>query len=204
MNEAPSVLVVSRDREFGDAIVERLSRSGLKVVGWRSTMPADGHPAVDVIVLDGRAADSIGSAGGSGPHLVVLGGDLSAIGSKIAASHRPWGIAPATPDATALAAMVRVVAAGFTVMPADASPHSRPDSPASPEPFDALEEALTPRERDVLELVALGLSNHAIGTRLHISDHTVKFHLSSIFSKLGVRTRTGAVRRGLTRGLIAV
>ena len=58
--------------------------------------------------------------------------------------------------------------------------------------------------RDVLELVALGLSNHAIAARLGISDHTVKVHLASIFGKLDVTTRTGAVRRGLTRGLITV
>jgi len=69
---------------------------------------------------------------------------------------------------------------------------------------DEVEEPLTPRERDVLELVALGLSNHAIAARLGISDHTVKFHLASIFGKLDVTTRTGAVRRGLTRGLITV
>ena len=74
---------------------------------------------------------------------------------------------------------------------------------AAPSP-DEVEEPLTPRERDVLELVALGLSNHAIAARLGISDHTVKFHLASIFGKLDVTTRTGAVRRGLTRGLITV
>lgn len=198
------MLVVSRDREFGDSIIERLSGSGLKVAGWQSTVPGDGHPLVDVIVLDGREPESIAGTGGSVSHLVVLGGDLTSIESRIAARHRPWGMAPATADATALAAVVRAVAAGFTVMPAGAAPRTRPDSAAPPEPFDVLEEALTPRERDVLELVALGLSNHVIGIRLGISDHTVKFHLSSIFSKLGVRTRTGAVRRGLTKGVIAV
>jgi ATP/maltotriose-dependent transcriptional regulator MalT len=66
------------------------------------------------------------------------------------------------------------------------------------------EEALTPREHEVLELAALGLSNHAIAVRLAISDHTVKFHLASVYSKLGVRSRTAAVRRGLSRGLITI
>ena len=63
-------------------------------------------------------------------------------------------------------------------------------------------EALTPREHDVLMLLAEGAGNRAIAERLGISDHTVKFHLSAIFGKLGVTTRTAAVRRALRRGWI--
>lgn len=63
-------------------------------------------------------------------------------------------------------------------------------------------EALTPREHDVLRLLAEGAGNRAIAERLGISDHTVKFHLSAIFGKLGVTTRTAAVRRGLRLGWI--
>lgn len=63
-------------------------------------------------------------------------------------------------------------------------------------------EALTPREHDVLVLLAEGAGNRAIAERLGISDHTVKFHLSAIFGKLGVTTRTAAVRRALRLGWI--
>lgn len=63
-------------------------------------------------------------------------------------------------------------------------------------------EALTPRELDVLRLLAEGAGNRAIGERLGISDHTVKFHLAAIFGKLGVTTRTAAVRRALRLGWI--
>lgn len=63
-------------------------------------------------------------------------------------------------------------------------------------------EALTPREHDVLVLMAEGAGNRAIAERLGISDHTVKFHLSAIFGKLGVTTRTAAVRRALRLGWI--
>ena len=63
-------------------------------------------------------------------------------------------------------------------------------------------EALTPREHDVLMLLAEGAGNRAIAERLGISDHTVKFHLSAIFGKLGVTTRTAAVRRALRLGWI--
>jgi ATP/maltotriose-dependent transcriptional regulator MalT len=65
-------------------------------------------------------------------------------------------------------------------------------------------EHLTTREQDVLALVADGLSNRDVATALAISEHTVKFHLASIFGKLGVATRTEAVQRGLRLGVIDI
>lgn len=67
-----------------------------------------------------------------------------------------------------------------------------------------LQEPLTSRELEVLEQLAAGLSNKAIGARLGISDQTVKFHVASITGKLGVTNRTEAVRRALRLGLIAL
>ena len=69
---------------------------------------------------------------------------------------------------------------------------------------DAFEEPLTPREIEVLELLAEGLPNKAIADRLRISDQTVKFHVSSISGKLGAANRTDAVRRAVRRGLITL
>ena len=63
---------------------------------------------------------------------------------------------------------------------------------------------LTPREHDVLNLLATGLPNKAIAGRLAISDQTVKFHVASICGKLGAINRTDAVRRAIERGLIAI
>ena len=63
---------------------------------------------------------------------------------------------------------------------------------------------LSPREREVLELMAQGLSNKAIASRLGISDQTVKFHVASIGGKLGAANRTDTVRRAVRRGLIAL
>lgn len=71
----------------------------------------------------------------------------------------------------------------------------------APERFD---EPLTPREIEVLNLLAEGLPNKAIAARLGISDQTVKFHVSSICGKLPARNRTDAVRRAIRRGIIAV
>jgi ATP/maltotriose-dependent transcriptional regulator MalT len=69
---------------------------------------------------------------------------------------------------------------------------------------EPLIESLTARELDVLGLVADGLPNREIAAALAISEHTVKFHLASIFGKLGVSTRTEAVQRGLRLGVIAI
>jgi two-component system, NarL family, response regulator YdfI len=69
---------------------------------------------------------------------------------------------------------------------------------------ESVVEALTPREVQVLELLAEGLPNKAIAGRLKISDQTVKFHVASISGKLGAVNRTDAVRRAVRRGLIAL
>jgi DNA-binding NarL/FixJ family response regulator len=66
------------------------------------------------------------------------------------------------------------------------------------------DEALTAREREVLELLSRGLPNKLIARRLQISEHTVKFHVSSIYAKLGATSRTDAVSRGVRRGLITI
>jgi DNA-binding NarL/FixJ family response regulator len=69
---------------------------------------------------------------------------------------------------------------------------------------EVVEEPLTPREVQVLELLAEGLANKAIADRLGISDQTVKFHVAAILGKLGVANRTEAVRVAVRRGLIAM
>jgi DNA-binding NarL/FixJ family response regulator len=69
---------------------------------------------------------------------------------------------------------------------------------------DLVEETLTAREIDVLERLAEGLSNKAIGAALGISDQTVKFHVAAIAAKLGAANRTDAVRRAVRRGLITL
>ena len=65
-------------------------------------------------------------------------------------------------------------------------------------------EAVTQRELDVLQLIARGLSNKQIAVTLAISEHTVKFHLSSLYAKLGATNRTEAVRIGTQQGLIVL
>jgi DNA-binding NarL/FixJ family response regulator len=67
-----------------------------------------------------------------------------------------------------------------------------------------IDDPLTAREIDVLELLAEGLPNKTIAERLGISDQTVKFHVASILAKLGAANRTEAVRLAVRRGLISL
>lgn len=72
----------------------------------------------------------------------------------------------------------------------------------APAGADSLVEPLTPRELQVLELLAEGLPNKTIAARLGLSDQTVKFHVAAIAGKLGAANRTDAVRRAVRQGLI--
>ncbi len=63
---------------------------------------------------------------------------------------------------------------------------------------------LTPREMDVLRLLAQGLPNRKIGERLRINERTVKYHVAAILAKLEAANRTEAVMRAIERGLITV
>lgn len=117
-----------------------------------------------------------------------------------------------------LIAAIEAVAVGlFVVHPADADllPAFRPreaeaGSGASPNFHTAppmngeLVEPLTRREIEVLQLLASGLVNKEIASRLQISEHTAKFHVASILAKLGAATRTEAVTLGIRRGLVTI
>jgi two-component system, NarL family, response regulator YdfI len=94
-----------------------------------------------------------------------------------------------------LVTAISATAAGFAVT----LPH-----PAAAREAVQMREELTPREVEVLRLMARGQTNKQVAARLEISEHTAKFHVSSVLAKLGARTRTEAVTIGMTRGLVAI
>jgi two-component system nitrate/nitrite response regulator NarL len=95
-----------------------------------------------------------------------------------------------------IVAAIYAAAAGLVAVPAEDAGLIMPGS-AEPIP-----ETLTPREAEVLEMLAEGVSNKIIAYRLNISEHTAKFHVNSILAKLNAGTRTEAVTRGIRMGLI--
>lgn len=94
-------------------------------------------------------------------------------------------------------------AAGVRVSGEGETPEDAQLTEANPEAL-VVHEELTKRERDVLDWLALGLSNRAIAERLGISEHTVKFHVTSIYGKLDATSRAEAIRRAARRGLITL
>jgi len=101
-----------------------------------------------------------------------------------------------------LVAALGAAAAGLIVMhPVEVAALLPAAEPAS-RPLAELTEPLTPREDEVLQMLASGLANKEIAARLAISEHTVKFHVASILGKLGAGSRTEAVSLGIRRGLV--
>jgi NarL family two-component system response regulator YdfI len=89
---------------------------------------------------------------------------------------------------------IKSVSAGLLVFDGALIPQRQEENPP--------DELLTPREGEVLRLLADGLGNKEIAIRLNVSEHTIKFHIGSILGKLGASSRTEAVTRGLRSGLI--
>ena len=112
------------------------------------------------------------------------------------------GALPAWASAREIAAAIEAVARGLVVLHPElaAQVSSREALPQEPGPG----QQLSPRESEILNLLASGLGNKEIAWRLKISEHTVKFHLTSIFNKLGVSGRAEAVAVGVRRGIISL
>lgn len=112
------------------------------------------------------------------------------------------GVLPLEATADEIVAAVEAVAAGLVVLHPDlVDSLLLVPSTARVLPVDS-NQALTPREIEVLGMLAEGLGNKTIARHLGISEHTVKFHVSSIFTKLNVSSRTEAVTLGARQGLI--
>ena len=105
-------------------------------------------------------------------------------------------------DSDQLIAAVQAVAAGLYVSQSANVAGEFPTSTQASAFLTALQEPLTPREREVLYLLASGLGNKQIADCLKISEHTVKFHVASILGKLNAGSRTEAVAIGIRRGLV--
>jgi DNA-binding CsgD family transcriptional regulator len=208
------VFAVARTAAGRLALQRGLDGPEIEVVGT-GPAPQAVPPGVDVLVLGDEAllagvgAWPPGTGGwpsgpgawlpgpGAAPAVVVL-----ADGARVRAALRrlrPRGWAVVTPAAggAELRAAVAAAAHGFVALPAGLADGPGAGGTVEPEP-------LTPREREVLDLLGQGLSNRRIAARLGISEHTAKFHVGSVLAKLGVSSRTEAVSLGIRRGLITV
>jgi DNA-binding NarL/FixJ family response regulator len=114
-----------------------------------------------------------------------------------------FAVLPRDAETSVVLAAARAAAAGLVAVLRDAAPALASASGARA--WSADEDAsphLSPREREVLRLLAGGTGNKGIALRLGISEHTVKFHVASILAKLHAGSRTEAVTEGIRRGLV--
>jgi DNA-binding NarL/FixJ family response regulator len=116
-----------------------------------------------------------------------------------------WGILPLETGETELAAAIQALSEGLCVgAPALLGELISRRTLTEIDAEGTIAQPLTGRETEVLQLAAEGLANKQIALALGISEHTVKFHLSSIYTRLGVTSRTEAVRQGVRNGLVSL
>ena len=156
----------------------------------------------DVIAWDagwdtGAALERVAELGDGAPPVVTLISDASPGLEAWQAGAR--GILDRAAGLERLASALQAVARGAVVVDPDVARGLLPSRERAPAPPV---EDLTPREVEVLGLLAEGLPNKTIAERLGISDHTVKFHVNAILGKLGAESRTEAVIRATRLGLI--
>ncbi len=137
--------------------------------------------------------------------LLLLTDDQDQARQLLDSNMRAWGVISASATSDELVAAIRAVGEGLWVgAPGLMRGLMRSLRRADDLGEESLVEALTAREKEVLQWMAEGLANKQIAMKLGISEHTVKFHLSSLYAKLNVSSRTEAVKRGLGLGLISL
>jgi|YNPNPStandDraft_1061719.scaffolds.fasta_scaffold19539_3 two-component system nitrate/nitrite response regulator NarL len=182
---APSCEVVGQvasTEELAAAFTTYLPNAALWDLGWQAEAAlerlaelADGSPPIVVLLADNAWATAAWTAGARGLLL-------------------------RTATVEAMAASLEAVAQGLVVLDPDLA--TALFSAPLPTPMTSPPEAITPREREVLQLLAEGLPNKAIAQRLGISEHTVKYHVNALLGKLDAQSRTEAVVRATRLGLI--
>lgn len=161
---------------------------------------------VDVLVLASLSRSDLRDLAESpGPAALVLIEEREDARALVRAS-RAWGVLPLSASEAELVAAVRALGEGlFVGSPAFVrSLMARSAAPVEAVDAEPLADPLTGREVEVLQLIAQGMANKQIAVALGISEHTVKFHLSSLYSKLGAASRTEAIRFGTRRGMITL
>ena len=177
---------------------------GVEVVG-ESGPPAEGALSASEVVLvaDEELLDetalAVSEDGTQG--LVLLSEEEGAAARLRTLPLRGWGVVPPDAPPEELGAAVAAVARGLVVLP---RAMAEGVLLAGVTAAEELSEPPTAREGEVLGLLAQGLSNKQIARELHISEHTVKFHISALYAKLGVGNRAEAVSQGARHGLISL
>jgi two-component system, NarL family, response regulator YdfI len=206
------VLIVAAAARARRGLESLLHAQGFEVVGsfavFGDAADVFAEKELDAILIDVSDAsleDLLESLQETGvaretPVILLLPGALpDAVSHALRVGVR--GILPPSPEPQQLAAALEAVVRELVVFNSEAGSPMRPAAGRA-SPADELTEPLTPREREVLRLLASGLGNKEIAAKLRISEHTAKFHVASILGKLGAASRAEAVSIGMRNGLI--
>ena len=204
--QATRVLVVATSTERAKAVCAKLEQeldpaAEISCANWSAAVSE--ARAGTVVVLDegDDAAEAAARLAERGVSSVLLADNPEAgwVAQLLATGVR--SVLRRDCSGRQLASAVQAVAAGLSALePEFLQFLLRP--PLESIELEPGEEELTPRETEVLHMMTAGLSNREIANTLGISEHTVKFHITSIFGKLGTSSRTEAVTEGIRRGLI--
>ncbi len=194
------VLLVAPSPALRAGLRSLLSSDGeIRVIGertrWGGGELVDGQEEADVVITTSASLVSLPIDDGPfalGPVLFLRDEPLNLRWATQLSTV--WGVLPLESSASELSAAVRALSEGLVV--------GAPQLLLGEEGASAEQGPLTERERQVLEWLAKGLANKQIAVQLGISEHTVKFHISSIYAKLNASNRTQAVREGLRNGWI--
>jgi DNA-binding NarL/FixJ family response regulator len=159
----------------------------------------------EVILLASVSLARVAALDLSDRAILLLTDEMEDAESLLMVKPRAWGVLSMSATEEELLAAVRAVGEGLWVGAAGlVSGLMRGAGRVRLTDGESLAEPLTAREKEVLQQMAQGLANKQIAASLGISEHTVKFHLSSLYAKLGAAGRTEAVRRGIELGLITM
>lgn len=199
------VTIVSPNHALRVGLREMLgSQPDIKVVGETTDLESVNELETEVAILA-----SVSSARLSEDKLtfgiLFLTDDVEDVRKIINSTSLAWGVLSTNATDDELAAAVHAVGEGLWVgAPSLVKSLIRLNGRRESSSEDPLIELLTAREMEVIQLMAQGLANKQIALALGISEHTVKFHLSSLYAKLNSTSRTEAVKRGIELGLISL
>jgi two-component system, NarL family, response regulator YdfI len=172
----------------------------IEVIGSVASLAEYSGEDPDVVLADWESGDDFSieiTDGVPEAVWVVMADDPGLSGVAEALRSGVRAVLPRHSSGPQILAAIEAAAAGFVVL----QPSDLDGLLVNPQPA-SLREPLTPREVEVLGMLAEGQSNKSIAHRLGISEHTVKFHMTSIMGKLNAGSRTEAVTMGIRQGLI--
>ena len=199
------VTIVSPNSALRIGLRELLSRQpDIKVVGETVDLESVNEMETEVVVLASVSSARILESKSTFA-ILFLNDEVESLRSILNSNARAWGLLSTDASEDELVAAVRALGEGLWVgapslVKSLIRLNGRRESASDESPI----EPLTAREMEVIQLMAQGLANKQIALSLSISEHTVKFHLSSLYAKLGISSRTEAVKRGIELGLISL